>query len=159
MHRPTCISMYSYVKGCLHGAGGVCACVCLCVCAPSHPCVCRAFRCSVLSVCLQTPSFALLSVTATDGDDERDRGAGRDTELLRLRGGGGGRWKRTEVLRPGWGNVWVPWISDCSDQCQQFSFFLQLCVPSGGVSRILSDHLRVYVPISLSLPQCLCFPL
>nr|KAF6285882.1 hypothetical protein mMyoMyo1_009453 [Myotis myotis] len=75
--------MDAYVKGCLllRGAGGMCPCVCLCVCAPSHPCVCRAFGCSVLSVYLQTSSFTLLSVAATDGNDERDRGVGRDTEL------------------------------------------------------------------------------
>lgn len=86
VHRLTCIAMDSYVKGCLllHGARGMCPCVCLCVCAPSHPCVCRAFGCSVLSVYLQTSSFTLLSVAATDGNDKRDRGVGRDTELVRL---------------------------------------------------------------------------
>lgn len=38
----------------------------------------------MVSVYLQTSSFAFLSVTATDGNDERD------TELMRLRGGGAG---------------------------------------------------------------------
>lgn len=161
LHMCRLIWIYSdsYVKRCLHVHGGgcsvcpcVCPCVCLCVCASPCSFVCRAFRCSVSIDLVPLPSPSFLWQPQM-GEIE---GVGRDTELVRLRGGERQRdWDLAE------GHL-GPWISDCSHQHKAvLSLPLAVCLQCRTClwsSLTICVSMCLSISCYLSLSQCLCFP-